>query len=77
MIPLPLPVHFGQLSLSSDDKTQMGHVMDAAIAAPIMANEPMDVTRDILLDAASQVHELGQEVSRANGDAAYNALHNR
>ena len=70
-----LPVHFGQLSLSPDDKTQMRQVMDAAIAAPIMANEPMEVTREILLDAASQVHELGQEVLRANGDAAYNALH--
>lgn len=70
-----LPVHLGQLSISPQDKEQLGQVMDAAMKAPIMANEPMAVTREILLDAASRAHEVGQEVSLAKGDAAYEALH--
>ncbi len=70
-----LPVHFGQLSLSQSDTAQMSEVMGAAMTTPIIANEPFAVTRDSLLTAASQVHELGIEVARSDGDAAYRTLH--
>lgn len=70
-----LPVHFGQLSLSPQNKAQMVEVMEAAVEAPIMANEPFAVTTEALVVAASQVHELGMEISRSEGDAAFRALH--
>ena len=70
-----LPVHFGQLSLSPQNKSQMMEVMEAAMAAPIMANEPFTVTTETLVAAASQAHELGLEVTKSEGDAAFRALH--
>ena len=70
-----LPVHFGQLTLSLSDTAQMSEVMEAAMTTPIMANEPFAVTKNSLLAAASQVNELGIEVARSDGDAAYRTLH--
>ena len=70
-----LPVHFGQLSLSLSDTAQMSEVMEAAMTTPIIANEPFAVTKGSLLAAASQVQELGIEVARSDGDAAYRTLH--
>ena len=70
-----LPVHFGQLSLYPRNKTQMVEVMEAAVAAPIMANEPMAVTTDALVEVASQVHDLGIEITKSEGDAPFSALH--
>ena len=53
----------------------MDEVMEAAMAAPIMANEPFAVTTETLAVAVSQVHELGMEVTKLEGDAAFRALH--
>ena len=71
-----LPVHLGQLSLSPQNKAHMDAVMDMAVAAPIMANEPFEVTKETLISAATQAHELGLEVVQSDGDAAYRSLHN-
>ena len=70
-----LPVHFGQLSLSVQNKAQMLEVMEAAVAAPIMANEPFTVDSDSLIAAALEVNELGLEITESEGDAAFRALH--
>jgi len=70
-----LPVHFEQLSLAPDDKPLLRQVMESAIAAAIMANEPFEVTTKALLSAAAQVNDLGRDVERSQGCAAYNKLH--
>ena len=70
-----LPVHFGQLSLSVQNKAQILEVMEAAVAAPIMANEPFAVDSDSLIAAALEVNELGLEITESEGDAAFRALH--
>ena len=70
-----LPVHFGQLSLSVQNKAQISEVMEAAVAAPIMANEPFTVDSDSLIAAALEVNELGLEITESEGDAAFRALH--
>ena len=72
-----LPVHHGQISLSPPNDTELGEVMDAAMAQPISRNEPFAVTKESLLRAASQAHEMGLEVAQSVGDAAYNSLHER
>ncbi len=70
-----LPVHFGQLSPYLQNKALMGEVMEAAMAAPILANEPFAVTTETLAVAFSQMHELGMEVTKSEGDIAFRALH--
>lgn len=70
-----LPVHFGQTALSLENKAQVLEVMEAAVAAPIMANEPIAVSTEALVDAASRVHDLGMEVAKSEGAAAFRALH--
>jgi len=70
-----LPVHFGQLSLTVQNKAQMLEVMEAAVAAPIMSNEPFAVNSDFLIAAASEVDKLGLGITNSEGDAAFRALH--
>jgi glycerol dehydrogenase len=70
-----LPIHFEQLSLAPDDKPLLRQVMESSIAAAIMANEPFEVTTQALLAAAAQVNDLGRDVERSDGCAAYNKLH--
>ena len=68
-------MHFGQLSPYLQNKALMGEVMEAAMAAPILANEPFAVTTETLAVAFSQMHELGMEVTKSEGDIAFRALH--
>ena len=70
-----LPVHHGQISLSQPNDTELGEAMDAAIAQDIVRNEPFAVTKESLLSAASQAHEMGLEIAQSVGDVAYNSLH--
>jgi len=70
-----LPVHLGQISLSPSNDVELGEVMEAAMTLPILRNEPFAVTKQSLLTAASQAHEMGLEIADAEGDAAYRALH--
>ena len=49
--------------------------MEAAVAAPIMSNEPFAVSPDSLIAAVSGVNELGLEITDSEGDAAFRALH--
>ena len=71
-----LPVHFGHLGMSMDSREQIMNVMDTAINAPSMANEPMEVTPELLHRAASEVENLGVRITQSIGDAAYDNLHN-
>ena len=49
--------------------------MEAALTLPILRNEPFEVTKESLITAASQAHEMGLEIEQSVGNTAYNALH--
>jgi glycerol dehydrogenase len=70
-----LPVHLGQISLSPSKDSELGEVMEAAMTLPILRNEPLEVTKESLVTAALQAHEMGLEIDQSVGSAAYNALH--
>jgi glycerol dehydrogenase len=70
-----LPMHLGQLALSSQDTASLRLVMETAMRLPYVENEPFPVTVDTLLAAAHQAHALGQDIAHQVGDAAYSALH--
>jgi len=70
-----LPIHFGQISLSPPNDAELGEVMEAAMTLRILRNEPFAVTKESLISAASQAHEMGLEIEQSVGNAAYNALH--
>jgi glycerol dehydrogenase len=71
-----LPVHLGQLSLSPTNTAELGEVIEAALTLPILRNEPFEVTKESLVTAALQAHEMGLAIEQSVGDADYNALHN-
>jgi glycerol dehydrogenase len=70
-----LPIHLGQLALSSQDTASLRLVMETAMRLPYVGNEPFAVTADTLLVAVQQAHTLGQDLAQQAGDAAYCALH--
>jgi len=70
-----LPIHLGQISLSPSKDSELGEVMEAAMTLPILRNEPFEVTKDSLVTAALQAHEMGLEIAQSFGDAAYHTLH--
>ncbi len=72
-----LPVHLGQVSLSPSDDSDLDTVMSAALTLQILRNEPFEVTKESLLTAALQAHEMGLAIEHSVGSAAYNALHNK
>lgn len=76
MAQVGLPVHLGQLSLDLDDDAEaLAGAMAAAMMFPIIHNEPLEVTPELLLAALSRAHELGIEVAASAGNAAYRELH--
>lgn len=70
-----LPVHLGQLSLSSDDEPALRRVVEVALTIPIIANEPFEVTPDSLRAAMLEADTLGMEVARTAEAEAYGSLH--
>ena len=72
-----LPIHLGQISLSPENDTEVSEVMGAAMTLPILRNEPFEVTKESLVTAALQAHEMGLEIERSVGNAAYHDLHHK
>jgi len=70
-----LPVHLGQLSLSTDDKAALDTAVEVTMAFPSAHNMPMLMTRDVIRDAILNAHELGLAVAKSSGDAAWRKLH--
>jgi glycerol dehydrogenase len=69
-----LPVHLGQILLSRDDAAELEAVTHAAMMVPFAANEPFEVSAEILLPGLLRGDELGREVAARAGDEAYRAL---
>ena len=70
-----LPIHLGQLSLSTDDKGALGSVAAAAMDFPFIGNMPLALTPESILASIIEAHELGLAVAQSIGDAAYKRLH--
>ena len=49
--------------------------MGAAMTLPILRNEPFEITKQSLVTAALQAHEMGLQIERSIGNVAYQALH--
>jgi glycerol dehydrogenase len=70
-----LPAHYGHLSLTTANRTDMMAAMTGATAMAFLQNEPFPVTADMLLAAAVGADELGRAVVARVGDEAYRRLH--
>lgn len=70
-----LPVHLRQLSMDPDDEDSLRTVAEIAASAPIMENEPFDVTPAMVVDALRRADEIGRAAAEEVGDAAWRSLH--
>ncbi len=70
-----LPTHLAQLSLDiTDDGPALQAAMASTAAAPLMENEPFDVTPETMWAALLQADEIGRAATAAVGDRAYRRL---
>ena len=69
-----LPVHLGQLSLTTGSKEDIDTVAEAAMATGIIHNMPMTVTTELVRSSILEAHELGEAVAKDFGDEAYRRL---
>lgn len=70
-----LPIHLGQLSLSSDDTASLDILIAATMQYPTTHNMPMEVTAETLRSAILDAHQLGLKVESELGDKTYRRLH--
>lgn len=70
-----LPVSLNQLSLSSSDTLQLEAIASAAIAAPIMENEPFEVSNRALIEAMILADKIGMDTISSRGQIPYEDLH--
>ncbi len=69
-----LPVHLGQMGLSSNDTAAIDTLVEGALAFPFIHNIPVEITAESVRRAILDAHTLGEEVSVRVGDAAYKRL---
>jgi glycerol dehydrogenase len=69
-----LPIHLGQLDLSTDSTLDLQAMVSAAMESPFLPNMPMTVTPQLTHTAVLKAHALGLEVSAETGDKAYRRL---
>ncbi len=70
-----LPIHLGHLSFDNPSMEDRKKQARAALAIPIIKNEPFDVTEQMVVDIVNEADEVGLEVSKNLGDEAYNLIH--
>jgi glycerol dehydrogenase len=70
-----LPVHLDQIGVDLErDVEGLRGAMEGAASFPIVANEPFEVTPELLFEALARAHDLGLEVTASKGDEPYRAL---
>ena len=69
-----LPVHLGQLSLTTGSKEDIDTVAEASMGTGIIHNMPMTVTTELVRDSMLSANELGEVVASEIGDEAYRRL---
>jgi len=70
-----LPVHLGQVSLDNPCMEDRMKHAQAALAIPIINNEPFEVTEDMVIDVVGDADEFGREIAKNVGDSAYREIH--
>lgn len=70
-----LPVALSQLSLSVDDTSQLDAIATTAVAAPIMNNEPFDVSPQSVIEAITLADKIGSDTINVHGQGPYENLH--
>ena len=70
-----LPIHLGQLSLSTDDKDALTTAAEATMDFPFIGNMPLALTSESILEFIIEAHELGLAITQSVGDTAYRRLH--
>ncbi|MFV0476639.1 MAG: glycerol dehydrogenase [Parahaliea sp.] len=71
-----LPVHLGQLGLSSGDQTVLDTLVEGTLAFPFIGNLLQPLDADAVRAAILAAHQLGETVSADIGDAAYRRVRN-
>lgn len=71
-----LPVHLGQVSLDNPSMEDRKKHAQAALAIPVINNEPFEVREDMVINAVQDADKFGREIAKNVGDSAYRAIHN-
>lgn len=71
-----LPIHLGQVSFENPSIQDRKTHAQAALAIPIIQNEPFDVTEQMVIDIVDQADKFGRIISKDIGDTAYCSIHN-
>lgn len=69
-----LPIHLGQFSISPQDTNKLDIIIESAMANANSHQMPMPVTKDLILRAIMDAHELGLRITEEIGDEAYQRL---
>ncbi len=71
-----LPVHLGQVSLDNPSMEDRKKHAQAALAIPVINNEPFEVREDMVVNSVQDADKFGREIAKNVGDSAYRAIHN-
>jgi glycerol dehydrogenase len=69
-----LPIHLGQIGLSTDQSTNIEAVIAAAMDFPFLMNMPFEVKAEGLHQAVLAAHDLGLGIARGSGESAWRRL---
>lgn len=71
-----LPIHLRQFGLDpARDMDIIKKFPPAALAIPIIYNEPFEITEELILDTILKAHEYGLKITESVGDEAYREIH--
>ena len=70
-----LPIHLGQILLSTKEQNILDVLIEAALEKPIAHNMLMPVTHESLRKAILNAHNFGLDICKKIGDTAYRRLH--
>lgn len=66
-----LPIHLGQMGLSPTDDASLDAIVEGAMMFEPLANQPFEVTAEIVKGGLLGAHEIGLRVSKEIGEEAY------
>ena len=70
-----LPIHLGQILLSTKEQDILNLLIEATLDKPIAHNMLMPVTHESLRKAILDAHNFGLDICKKKGDKAYRRLH--
>ena len=70
-----LPIHLGQILLSTKEQNNLDLLIEATLNKPIAYNMQIPVTHESLRKAILEAHDFGLGICKKIGDEAYRRLH--